>query len=368
MGGATATGGSKPAGGSSTIAGGNSPGGGTASTGGTAGAGGASSIATCTNNVVSKCTTVNGAIECHFGGNTGNYLVTVELGGDTAGDMFVEAEMVRRVLAQTTTAAGQTKTFSFTVNVRQPEGQPVQNGANDGTPGLDVYVRGNKPLLKSICYQAVTKPPMLWVAGDSTVCDQSPSGTASTPAMDYAGWGQHVPQFFNSSLSVANYADSGESSGSFLGSSAMWGAIKAGWKAGDWVFVQLGHNDKTTTAATFQSNMTAYVTQAKSAGVNIVLVTPISRVGYALAEEHVNSVGANLPQIIRDIGTAQNVPVIDLTVTTWNWIQTLGNNWTQYFALGTDHTHTDVAGAEAIAGFVHDAVKAQSIGVGTYLR
>ena len=186
--------------------------------------------------------------------------------------------------------------------------------------------------------------------------------------MDYAGWGQHVPQFFNSSLSVANYADSGESSGSFLGSSAMWGAIKAGWKAGDWVFVQLGHNDKTTTAATFQSNMTAYVTQAKSAGVNIVLVTPISRVGYALAEEHVNSVGANLPQIIRDIGTAQNVPVIDLTVTTWNWIQTLGNNWTQYFALGTDHTHTDVAGAEAIAGFVHDAVKAQSIGVGTYLR
>jgi lysophospholipase L1-like esterase len=282
--------------------------------------------------------------------------------------MYVEAEMYRRMLGQTTTTAGQTKTYSFTVNVRQPEGQPVQNGANDGTPGLDVYIRGNKPLLKSICYQAVTKPPMLWIAGDSTVCDQSPSGTASTPAMDYAGWGQHVPQFFNAPLAVANYADSGESSGSFLGSGAMWGAIKAGWKAGDWVFVQMGHNDKTTAAATFQSNMTAYVTQAKAAGVNIVLITPISRVGYTLAAEHVNSVGANLPQIIRDIGTAQNVPVIDLTVTTWNWIQTLGSNWTQYFALGTDHTHTDVAGAEAISGFVRDAVKAQSIGVGTYLR
>jgi lysophospholipase L1-like esterase len=112
--------------------------------------------------------------------------------------------------------------------------------------------------------------------------------------------------------------------------------------------------------------MTAYVTQAKAAGVNIILCTPISRVGYALADEHINSTGANLPQIIRDIGASKNVPVIDLTVTTWNWLQTI--TWSQYFALGTDRTHTNHAGADIIAGFVADGIRDQKLGLATYLR
>ena len=132
------------------------------------------------------------------------------------------------------------------------------------------------------------------------------------------------------------------------------------------MLIQLGHNDKDVTAATFESNMTTLVTQAKAAGVNPVLVTPIARVGYSLAEEHVNSTGANLPEIIRELGTKQGVPVIDLTVTTWNWLQTI--DWKQYFALGTDRTHTNPKGAEVIAGFVRDAIRTQKLPLATYLR
>jgi lysophospholipase L1-like esterase len=357
--GGTATGGA-PTGGRATggTATGGAPTGGRATGGAaTGGTGGTGAVPACTTNQISICTGTN-PIECHLGGNPGDYEVTVDLGGSAAGDMYIEAESYRRMLGQTTTSAGQTKRFSFFVNVRQPEGQPVQATADPGIPGLDVYIRGTTPQLSAICYQMKKPTPKVWIAGDSTVCDQS--GT------DYAGWGQHLPQFFNVPVSVANYADSGESSGSFLGSSKMWGAIKAGWTAGDWVIIQVGHNDKTTDAATFQSNMTAYVTQAKAAGVHPILCTPTSRVGYALAAEHVNSVGANLPQIIRDLGTSQNVPVIDLTVTTWNWLQTI--DWTQYFALGTDHTHTNPKGAGAIAGFVRDAIRTQNIGLAPYLR
>lgn len=83
--------------------------------------------------------------------------------------------------------------------------------------------------------------------------------------------------------------------------------------------------------------MRAMLTQAKSAGVHPILVTPISRAGTALESQHVNSTGANLPQIIRDLGEDENVPVIDLTVATGNWLETI--DWTQYFALGTDKTH-----------------------------
>jgi lysophospholipase L1-like esterase len=358
----SATGGNVSVGGNTSVGGSATGGksGGGSSTGGApmggSGSGGSSQVAACLTNQVSSCTGTNPII-CDFGGNVGDYEVTIELGGAAVGNMYVDAESFRRMLPIVTTAASETKRFSFGVNVRQPEGQPVQ-AVPAGTPGLQIYVRGTTPRLSSICVKTLKPVPKIWVAGDSTVCDQD--------SLDFAGWGQHLPRFFGIPISVANYADSGESSGSVLGSAKMWGAIKAGWKAGDWAFVQVGHNDKDTTAATFQSNITAYVTQAKAAGVNIVLVTPISRVGDALANEHVNSTGANLPQIIRDVGKTQNVPVIDLTVTTWNWLQTV--TWSQYFALGTDHTHTNHLGADIVAGFVADGIRNEQLSLAAYLR
>lgn len=322
-----------------------------------AGAGGSSGgPPACTSNQIAACTQGT-SVECHLGGKPGDYLVTIELGGSAAGDQYVEAESYRRMLGETVTAADQTRRFSFFVNVREPEGQPIQD-VPAGTPGLDLYLRGTAPELTAICFEAQKPAPKLWIAGDSTVCDQD--GT------DYAGWGQHLPQFFLPPVAIANLADSGESSGSFLASSKLWGAIKSGWSAGDYVLIQLGHNDKDVTAATFESNMKTMVTQAVTAGVKPILVTPTSRVGYALADEHVNSTGANLPQIIRALGQSENVPVIDLTVTTWNWLQTV--DYTKYFALGTDHTHTNPAGAEIIAGFVRDAIVKQGLPLATYVR
>ena len=271
--------------------------------------------------------------------------------------MYVEAETHRRMLAQVQTQPEETQRFSFVVNVRQPEGQPIQN-VPAGTPGLDVYVRGSAPRLSAICVQERSVGPKLWIAGDSTVCDQSDT--------QYAGWGQHLPRHFAAPVSVANYADSGESSGSFLGSGNLWGAIKAGWKAGDWVMIQLGHNDKSTSASTFRSNLAAMVAEAKAASVQPILVTPISRVGYELDAQHVNSTGADLPQIIRDLANTEAVPLIDLTVTTWNWLE--GVDFTQYFALGSDRTHPNHEGAEVIAEFVRDSIDEQGLELGAYLR
>jgi lysophospholipase L1-like esterase len=328
-----------------------------AGTGGSGGSGG-NGAGCVTGSVAAQCTRAGNEVACHLGGNPGNYQVTVTLGGERASSSYVEVEMYRRVLGETTLAAGQTVSASFVVNVRQPEGQPIQNGSNEGRSGLDVYVRGTAPELSAICFEPLEAPVMLWIGGDSTVCDQS--GT------DYSGWAQHLPQFFAAPVSIANYADSGESSGSFLNGAALFRAIEARWQPGDWFFLQLGHNDKNTAAATFEANMTSFVTQAKAAGVNIVLVTPIARVGGALAEQHVNSTGANLPQIIRDLGERENVPVIDLTVSTWNWLQTI--TWQDHFALGTDRTHPNPKGAAAIADLVRDVIVSQELQIATYLR
>ena len=189
-------------------------------------------------------------IACHFGGQPGNYDVTVVLGGAAAGNTIVQAEALRAMLGATATAAGATQRFSFTVNVRQPEGEPIQN-VSAGTPGLDLYFRGNggaPPRLDGIGYAAAASPFVIYIAGDSTVCDQTDP--------EYGGWGQQLPPYFNYPVSVANYADSGESSGSFLDSGSLFGAINTRLKANDWVLIQFGHNDKDVAAATFHDNMT----------------------------------------------------------------------------------------------------------------
>jgi lysophospholipase L1-like esterase len=286
--------------------------------------------------------------------------VSFILGGTAAGKTEVTAEAHREMLAEVDTDAGQTLRFSMTVNVRQPEGEPIQATAPAGTPGLDMYFRGPAPLLDSIAFAPASSPTVLYVAGDSTVCDQG-GGTLG-------GWGQGLPQYFGYGLAVANYADSGESSGSFK-SASLWGAIKSRWKTNDYVFIEMGHNDKTTPAATFQSNMTGYVTDAKAAGVIPVLVTPIARAGFSgttVSPQHINSAGANLPEIIRQIGKDQNVPVIDLTQMTVDWLTKLGpNGWDVYWGNGAGTnpgiTHTNLAGAKVIAGFAADAIRTLDI-------
>ena len=301
-----------------------------------------------------------GEISCHFGGSPGNYDVTFVLGGSAAAKTEVQTETLREVLAEVDTDAGQTSRYSFTINVRQPEGQPVEAVAA-GTPGLDMYFLGSAPLLDSIGYAPTTNPTVLYIAGDSTVCDQTDP--------NYAGWGQLLPTYFNFGLSVANYADSGESSASFLGNGKLWGAIKAAMKANDCVLVQFGHNDKTISAADFQTNITAYVTQTKAKNAFPILVTPIARAtfnGNTVTAQHTHTDSAgnlvDLPAIIRQVGVDQNVPVIDLTATTTAWLTQVGpKGWQAYHALGTDATHTNRAGAAINAGFVRDAVRALNI-------
>ncbi len=294
-------------------------------------------------------------IACHFGGQPGNYDVTVVLGGAAAGNTIIQAEALRAMLGATITAAGAMQRFSFTVNVRQPEGEPIQ-GVPAGTPGLDLYFRGNAgapPQLNGIGYAAAASPFVIYIAGDSTVCDQTDP--------EYGGWGQQLPPYFNYPVSVANYADSGESSGSFLGSGSLFGAINTRLKANDWVLVQFGHNDKDVAAATFHDNMTAYVTRVKAKGAFPVLITPVARAtfsGNTVTTQHVNNTGADLPAIIKTVGTEQNVPVLDMTARTVQWLTQVGpSGWRQYHALGTDATHTNPAGAAVEAGFVVELIK-----------
>jgi lysophospholipase L1-like esterase len=298
-----------------------------------------------------RCTGVN-PIECHFGGQPGNYEVTVVLGGSAAASTTVLAETRRTLLGAVTTAAGATRRFTFGVNVRQPEGEPIQ-AVPAGTPGLDLYfvgAAGEPPALESIGFRPAQAPVVVYVAGDSTVADQT--------GVDYGGWGQQLPQHFAHPVVVANYSDSGESSGSFLNARPLFATIESQLTAKDWVLIQFGHNDKQVAAADFRANISQLVTRVKARGASPVLITPVARAqfnGGDVAVQHINGLGANLPDIIRQVAAEQSVPLLDLTARTSERLREVGpNGWQPFHALGTDATHTNDAGARVTAGFVRE--------------
>ena len=317
----------------------------------------------------------NICIECLFGGtdyNTsetapaadatsaaGNYVVTVTLGGAAAGDTYVSAESTRGMLQSVTTTPGQSLTYAFVVNVRAMEGQPKHAGGPGGYPGLDLFFSGKNPEVSAIGYalaDATTKPIMVYVASDSTTCDQT--GGA------FGGWAQMLPEYLGPPVGIANYANSGAASGDY----GFWSDISSRWTTGDWIIIQFGHNDKTDTDATVESNLTPHVKAALAAGVNPIMVSPPARLQSIPIGDQTSLHAA----AAKAVATANSVPFIDLTALSTAFYNASGMTKTQalqaYHANGSDATHTSLPGAEALAGLVAKDMKAQNIGLAKYLR
>lgn len=310
-------------------------------------------------------------ITCHYAVSPGNYDVTVTLGNSTsAGSTAMSVEARRLMLATTSTAAGAVKQYSFTINVRQPEGEPTGEGGT-GTPGLDIRFTGSKPEVSAVSVKPASRPLVAYLAGDSTVCDQ--------PTAPYTGWGQMITTAVGAGAVIANYADSGESSGSFLAKSVLFPAIVAKVKAGDLVFIQFGHNDKTTSAADYRSHLTTMVNEVRAKGGVPVLVTPPVRHlfnGTQLTSTalHVNSLGVNLPAEMRAVGASLKVSVIDLTAKSAALVTSLGPTASAALYLRasvdgvTDNTHFSQYGATQMAGLVVEGIRQQNLSLVPYLR
>lgn len=300
------------------------------------------------------------ATACHFDVPAGTYDVKVLLGGDTASSTSVSGETRRSLLPETAVAAGERTARSFTVNVRTPEGEPT---GPEGTPGLDLVLGGSAPALADIRVTPARHTRQIFLVGDSTVCDQ--------PGDPYSGWGQQLPQYLRKGVSVANYADSGESTVTYLSNPQLFATVQPLIRRGDLVLVQLAHNDKTTDEVTYRTNLETLVAGIREKGGEPVLVTPIVRRWFnsdgtlnnntALL---VNGLGVDHPAVIRSVAAAQDVPLIDLTARTKSLVESLGVEGSKAIYLYNekrDNTHTSVHGATVYAGLVRDELVAQHL-------
>ncbi|WP_221192089.1 CBM35 domain-containing protein [Microbulbifer rhizosphaerae] len=305
---------------------------------------------------------------CLLGGGVGNYRVTMEFDAGYNGELEVFAESRRRMFTSPQQSTSASRCADFLVDVRDPEGQPWQDQSDRGTSGLNLRIAQGAPALSRLTFSPISSPTTLFIAGDSTVADQRPQLYAQ-PDARYSGWGQFIPAYFGSAIEVSNYSDSGEGTQAFrTDGGGLWNQINSRLKSGDWVMIQLGHNDKTTSASLYRSRITNMVTAIRNKGANPILITPMIRnTGDPLSGQHVWG-DLNIRNELIGVANAQNVPLIDLMELTSEWAGSIGRSAAQTYFVGSDRTHSNEMGAELFSQMIVDEIRRQNIGIIGYLR
>lgn len=162
----------------------------------------------------------------------------------------------------------------------------------------------------------------VWLIGDSTMSDKEIRAYPET------GWGMPFAHFFDSTVVVDNRAKNGRSTKTFIGE-GRWDAVMKEIKAGDYAFIQFGHNDEVPTkgsytpADQFEANLIRFIKDVRDAQATPVLITPVARRKFdptgKIEETH-----PIYAAIVRKVAAAQQVPLIDLDKESQVLLQQLG--------------------------------------------
>ena len=268
----------------------------------------------------------------------GNYRVTVVLGGEEASVTTVRAEARRLMLEKIPVAASKTLTREFDVNLRIPEFIKADGstgrvrlkareiGNLDWDPKLTLEFNGDHPSFHSLTIEPLVgakAEPVIYLAGDSTMVDQD--------VEPWASWGQQLPRFFVPGVVVANHAESGESSNSFVGEQR-FAKIMSVIKPGDYFFVQFAHNDQKNGPdfpEKYRAIMTDFVTQVRAKGATPIIVTAMNREQFDGDGKIVDGLEP-YPKISREVAAATSTALIDLNAMSKTMFEAMGKD-------GADH-------------------------------
>jgi rhamnogalacturonan acetylesterase len=238
------------------------------------------------------------------------------------------------------------------------------------------------------------KLPTLFIVGDSTARNGAD-----------LGWGDHFAALFDTTkINIANRAVAGRSSRTYY-NEGRWDAIVAQLKPGDFVLIQMGHNDggsgpegiakdakgrgsikgigdetvdvpilkpyatgplagKTTeTVHTYGWYIRKYIADTRAKGATPILLTVTIR--NIWKDGHIER-DMGFRDVETQISTAEHVPLADMATLEADYLQQLGPEKTALL-FPIDHTHTSAQGAEMNARFVAQALQNVHSPVAAYL-
>ncbi len=180
-----------------------------------------------------------------------------------------------------------------------------------------------------------------------------------------------LPRFFNSEIAVANWGESGESLRGYIGENRL-AKLMSAIKRGDWLFIQMGHNDQKERGegvgafTTYKADLERFISEARAHGANPVLVTPVHRLRLDAAGKVVNSLG-DYPEAVRLTAREQRLPLIDLNAMSAVFYEAIGPaELPKAFADG-DTTHHNNYGSYELAKCVVEGIRRAKLDLVRYL-
>ncbi len=322
----------------------------------------------------------------------GNYDVKVMLGDVTGTSATtVRAECRRLFLQNIRTKKGEIKTATFTVHVkdsiiRDENGNAVskvklkEREINYAHWDNQLTLEFNDSAAK-VCAVEITPnktATTVFLSGNSTVVDQDRE--------PWASWGQMIPSFFEpGKICIANYAESGETLNSFRSAKRLQKLLSL-MKAGDYLFIEFGHNDMKQKGegvgpfTTYKASLKYFISEVKKKGGIPVLVTSMHRRSFDSAGHIINTL-LEYPEAVRQTAKEENVAIIDLNAMSkimyeaWGpqksikaFVHYPANTFPGQDKKLEDNTHFNTYGAYEIARCIVQGIQDIKLPIAKYLK
>lgn len=229
-----------------------------------------------------------------------------------------------------------------------------------------------RSLLASLLALSAFSPPpnkiTVYLIGDSTM------SIKQVKAYPETGWGMPFAYFFDGTVTVDNRAQNGRSTRTFIEENR-WQPVADKLQAGDYVFIQFGHNDEVptkksyTTEADFRANLTRFITETRAKKATPILITPVARRKFD-ASGKVEGTHTVYAGLVRNVAVEKNTPLIDLDTQSQQLLQQFGveNSKLLFLQLAPgehpnypegkeDNTHFSELGARRMAEIVLANIK-----------
>jgi lysophospholipase L1-like esterase len=178
-----------------------------------------------------------------------------------------------------------------------------------------------------------------------------------------------LPRFFKPGVAVANHAESGETLRAFAAEKRL-DKVLSTMKAGDYLFIQFGHNDMKERGegvgafTTYAKSLEHDIAQARGKGAIPVLLTPMHRRTFDADGKITNSLG-DYPEAVRRTAREQNVPLIDLNAMSKPFYEALGPEGSKKAFV--DNTHHNNYGSYELARCVVEGIKRNGLDLAKHL-
>jgi lysophospholipase L1-like esterase len=315
----------------------------------------------------------------------GNYKVTIRIGSrKQAGSTTVWGESRRLFIEDLPTRKGEIVERTFVVNKRNTrisdtehvKVKPREERKLNWDDKLSLAFGGNAPQVTALTIEKADHVTTVFLCGNSTVVDQEDE--------PWASWGQMIPRFFDDRVAFANYAESGESAGSFIAAGRLKKLLTQ-TKEGDYIFIEFGHNDQKQKGPgkgayySYMTNLKIFVDEARLKGAVPVLLTPTQRRSFK--DGKIIDTHEDYPEAMKWLAQKENIPLIDLHAMTRTLYEAIGVEESKkafvHYPANTfpnqpdaleDNTHFNSYGAYRIAKCVIEGIKVLRLPLTEYIR